>query len=73
VKFFINVDKLSLSPRRETYSQWIFFFFLRFYLRERVSEQERERESEQAGGEGEAGSPLSMEPGAGLDPRTPVS
>ena len=49
------------------------FFFLRFNLFER--ERKKERASEQtrdstSNGEGEADSPLSREPNAGLDPRT---
>ena len=43
-------------------------------MTEREKERERERENKQwegqAEGEGEAGSPLSREPDAGLDPRT---
>jgi len=46
--------------------QFVFLFFLRFYL------FDRGRERAQAGGvgEGEADSPLSKEPHVGLDPRT---
>jgi len=40
-------------------------------LREREVEREHEPGERQA--EGEAGSPLSKEPNAGLDPRTPGS
>ena len=43
---------------------YLFFFFLRFYL------SDREITSRQAEGEEEAGSLLSREPDAGLDPRT---
>ena len=46
-------------------------FFKRFYLRERVGERAHEQ---RAGvGEGEADAPLSREPDAGLDPRSPGS
>ena len=49
-------------------------FFLRFYLSERERESERTHMCTYAQargvGEGEADSPLSREPDAGLDPRT---
>jgi len=44
-----------------------YLFFKRFYLFERESVHEY---GEQAGGEGEAGCPLSGEPKVGLYPRT---
>jgi len=55
------------------YIQWsdlalLFFFFFKilfFYQRERGKAQ-----AGRAAGEGEAGSPLSKEPGVGLNPRT---
>ena len=54
-------------------NNFILFVFLKFYLFDRERERERERVHRQGGRaevEGEAGSPLSMEPKAGLDPRT---
>ena len=51
---------------------WTPFFFLRFYLFERKSEQDHEW-GVGTEGEGEADFPLSREPNAGLYPRTPGS
>jgi len=54
--------------RRSLVEKEVFVFTI--YL----SERERERDREQGGGaEGEADSPLSRDPGMGLDPRTPRS
>ena len=52
-------------------SKDLFFIFLIFFIYDSHREKEREREAEtQAEGEGEAGSPVSREPDAGLNPRT---
>jgi len=68
------------SNKGDAFTQSLFFkhFFKRFYLFERERDRQTDRESTQAGGaaegategEGEAGSPLSREPDAGLDPTT---
>jgi len=48
--------------------QFIYFFFIFIFLNVLfIHESQREAAAE---GEGEAGSPLSREPDAGLDPRT---
>ena len=48
-----------------------FSFFTILFDRDRVQEQKEQREQQAEGeGEGEAASPLSMEPEAGLCPRT---
>ena len=52
---------------------FIFFFFLILFINLTERKREHRQEEWQAEGAGEAGSPLSREPDAGLDPRTPGS
>jgi len=69
------VGVFCLLVKREITGMTCIFFFLKIYLFIWESENEREREStwEGGGSEGEAGSPPSREPDAGLDPGTPGS
>ena len=76
----LRKTKMSSKPKQisKSYDSWrkalscVFFFIIKdllIYLRKR---ERRERERAQAKGEGEAGAPLSREPSAGLDPKTPA-
>ena len=66
---------MPVFGKKPPHSSLLFIYFLKDFIYLFDRERDTAREGTQAGqvGEGEAGSPLSREPDAGLDPKTPGS